>query len=246
MLVGRGRHLWKQCDMGRVVEMAWPCHITPRRSMVNFYEIFSKEKREEGRKRLREELKRGHFDDFKQLRDTGGKLFQGSASLTPTSVSERFPSVVVSTSDGQEGVLRTEGKGAVLVCAACRDGAQPMIDRWATAFDDALCDKDGVGIVELSIVDSKIMSLWPFRRMLYAQQSGFDGKYKMDDAQSVFLFSGKEGYQNLLGMMDNRLTGYVFLLDRDGRIRWRGCGFPTEEEVRWLVSGAEALLRKGT
>jgi hypothetical protein len=36
-------------------------------------------------------------------------------------------------------VLGTEGKDAVLVCAACRDGAQPMIDQWAMGFDDALC-----------------------------------------------------------------------------------------------------------
>ncbi len=240
LLGGRGWSVWKQCHVGIRTHQ-----LTPYRSMVHFYELFSKEKREEGRKRLREELKRGHFDDFKQLRDTGGKLFQGSASLTPRSVSERFPSVLVSSSDGKEGVLGTEGKDAVLVCAACRDGAQPMIDQWAMGFDDALCENDGVGIVELSIVDSKIMSLWPFRGMLYAQQSGFDGKYRVD-AQSVFLFPGKQGYQKMMDMMGNRLTGYVFLVDREGRIRWRGCGFPSEEEMRWLVSGAETLLWDAT
>lgn len=40
----------------------------------------------------------------------------------------------------------------------------------------------------------------------------------------------------------NRLTGYVCLLDRDGRVRWRGSGAVQDDELAALVAATEALL----
>lgn len=219
--------------------------------MVHFYELFSKEKREQGRKRLQEEMKKGHFDDFKQLRDTRGKLFRGSANLLPISArSLRFPDVRVS--DGKEeykGITEVfdSPKTALLVCVACREGAQPMIDAWTGPFDAWISSQEkedlSVGIVEMSVVDSFVMSMWPFRSFL--KQAGFEDKYSRVDARSVFLFGGRDGYQEVLDMFENRLIGYVYLVDRGGRIRWRGCGFPdVPEEMEHLLQATEALLNE--
>lgn len=228
--------------------------------MVHFYEIFSKEKREQGRKRLQQEMKKGHFDDFKQLRDTQGKLFQGSPGLLPiSSRSARFPRAhVVDGKDEYVGVTEVFGspKTAVLLCAGCREGAQPMIDAWAKPFDDWFSndrwdqiekkrEASSVGIVEMSVVDSFVMSRWPFRSYLCSKQAGFESKYSGVDARTVFLFGGYNGFQEVLDMFENRLIGYVYLLDREGRIRWRGCGFPNvPEEMEYLLRATDALLNE--
>jgi ATPase complex subunit ATP10 len=216
--------------------------VSGSRSMVNFYEIFSKERRAEGRRRLQEELKKGHFDDFKQLRDTNGKLFRGSVGLLPQKISDVFPLPSVVSGSFQRG------KRAVLLCAAARDGAQPMIDAWTRAFDDHFRDQDPrmVGIIELSVVDSVVMSLPVVRSLLCneKQQAEFEEKYQHVDAKSLFLFKGSTGFQDVLDMFQNRLIGYVYLLDQEGRIRWKGCGFPEEEELNHLIQAASGLAEE--
>lgn len=221
-----------------------------RRRMVHFYELFNKEKREQGRKRLQEEMKKGHFDDFKQLRDTRGKLFRGSPNLLPiSSRSLRFPNVCVT--DGQDeysGITAVfdSPKDALLVCVACREGAQPMIDAWTGPVDVWFSKQKDVsfGIVELSVVDSLVMSMWPFRSFL--KQTGFEEKYSGADARSVFLFGRRDGFQDVLDMFENRLIGYVYLLDSTGRIRWRGCGFPEDAELEHLLQATTTLLNEYT
>ena len=233
------RGAWGRCSdsVDVYIEQAG---VSGSRSMVHFYEIFSKERRAEGRRRLQEELKKGHFDDFKQLRDTNGKLFRGSVGLLPQKISDVFPvpSLV-------SGVFQRD-KRAVLLCAAARDGAQPMIDAWTTAFDNHFQNQDPgmVGIIELSVVDSMVMSLPVLRSLLCneKQQAVFEEKYQHVDAKSLFLFKGNKGFQEVLDMFQNRLIGYIYLLDKEGRIRWKGCGFPEEEELNHLIQAALDLV----
>lgn len=42
--------------------------------------------------------------------------------------------------------------------------------------------------------------------------------------------------------MTNNYTGYVYLLDRECKIRWAGCGDPTDEERESLLRGYEKLI----
>ena len=39
-----------------------------------------------------EDLQRGYWDDFKQLKDEGGKMFQAADRLTAADVASAFPS----------------------------------------------------------------------------------------------------------------------------------------------------------
>ena len=38
---------------------------------------------------------------------------------------------------------------------------------------------------------------------------------------------------------------YAYLVDQRGRVRWRGCGLPTERELGLLVHCAEELAQPG-
>lgn len=39
-------------------------------------------------------------------------------------------------------------------------------------------------------------------------------------------------------------TGYAFLLDRQNRIRWQGCGEATQEEILTMITCAERLVKE--
>jgi ATPase complex subunit ATP10 len=244
-----------------------PAHAAQRRTMVHFYELFSKEKREQGRKRLQEEMRKGHFDDFKQLRDTQGKLFRGSPKILPASPPSSPPSSPFGGAQVTDGVTRATSplmdvfdetpKKAVVLAVAVRDGAQPMLDAWLRGlamrliggvdhnggFDEG--SKKELGIVELSVVDSFVMRLAPFRAMLYAKVAQGRKDYDPDgriDSRSAFMFTNSRGYGQVVESLENRLIGYVYLLDGRGNIRWRGCGFPDEDELDWLAAATKALL----
>lgn len=47
---------------------------------------------------LQEEMKRGYFDDFKDLKETQGRMFQASEQLSPAGTSQQLPNMAVSPS----------------------------------------------------------------------------------------------------------------------------------------------------
>ncbi len=227
--------------------------------MVNVFDLFSKERREAGRKRLQAEMLKGHFDDFKVLRDTGGKLFRGSPKAMPiprgantseSSVLHVFRGVEVTDPREVTVGLTEVDRGRVrLLAVAVRDGAQPMLDAWIDAWVGGmrgLVAKEGgeqVGVVELSVVDSYVMRLPPFRGLLLRRAEGGDVEESNELTgivrKQVFMFTDSDWVTRTL---ENRLVGYVYLLDREGRVRWRGCGFPDDEEVGWLLGATRQVL----
>ena len=234
-----------------------------RRRMVNFYELFSKERREAGRKRLQAEMRKGHFDDFKVLRDTGGKLFRGSPRAMPARLAANTSDS--SALDVFRGLEVTDPKEVTcgltdvfrdrvrLLAVAVRDGAQPMLDAWIDAWEGEVSGlveegrRDQVGVVELSVVDSYVMRLPPFRGLLFrrADVGSVEGSGQSVGIgrKQVFMFTDS-GW--VTETFENRLVGYVYLLDRDGRVRWRGCGFPDEEEIGWLLGATGQVLAEGS
>lgn len=200
-----------------------------------------------------EELQKGHFDDFKQLRDTQGKLFRGTSSLIPKKNSKVFPSIVpVRCGGAQDGgdvafpPIDESNDSISLVYLSFRDGARPMVDTWKREMDKALVDVESkmIKVVEISLIESYLMSLWPFRSMLMANVAKKQIEKGDISTEKLFLFRDIEALQQSLEL-PNRLIGYVLLLDCDNLIRWRGCGFPDEKEIESLASCARKLLENG-
>lgn len=71
------------------------------RRHLNFFTVFSKESWARERERLRHELNRGYFDDFKELKQTGGKLAASSSKLLPVAAAVPFPPIEVWSAGGQ-------------------------------------------------------------------------------------------------------------------------------------------------
>eukprot|EP00210_Caulerpa_lentillifera_P002535 g2432.t1 len=110
-----------------------------------------------------------------------------------------------------------------------------MTNSWIEAFQQFphRCPND---CFKIHMVEHKLMSLWPFRSMILNAQ-------KSDPSlESLFLFGNYPSLYKSLSIT-NRLTSYIFLLDRNSLIRWRACGMATSEEItalrnshRWLQS----------
>jgi len=45
---------------------------------------------------MQEEMKRGYFDDFKDLKETQGRMFKPSEALSPAGTSSQLPTIAVS------------------------------------------------------------------------------------------------------------------------------------------------------
>ena len=54
-----------------------------------------------------------------------------------------------------------------------------------------------------------------------------------------------ESIQEQLGV-NNWVIGYALLVDRDGLVRWRAQGKPTETEIKSMLKCCNSLLKEST
>ncbi len=140
----------------------------------------------------------------------------------------RFPRIKVETLSGKELVLPddTEGKVVLIGVAFVRE-AQGMLDSWMDYFKH-LCSENEV--YELPIIESSFWKVF----------SGFiDGGMRSGIPREKHDFVGTHygdasDFVDALGIKDKKL-GYVFLVDEEGYIRFRGDGYIDEEGKRGIL-----------
>lgn len=134
--------------------------------------------------------------------------------------------------------LPSKGKGTcTLVGVSFRQYGYEMLPSWCGPFEE----RTGFAQVQLSVVDSFLFSL-----MQGYVLNGLKSTVPEHRFQDTFVSFGAAGSGELreaLGI-DNRLTGYVFLVDGAGRVRWRGSGAATPVELDALVRCAKDLNRQ--
>ncbi|KAL3700332.1 hypothetical protein R1sor_018354 [Riccia sorocarpa] len=223
---------------------------------LNIFTIFSKEAREKERARLADELNRGYFDDFKELKKTGGKVASASQNLLPAVGAVQFPKLTTYDTRGGTVILpisdaavsatgQTSGpKQATLVCLAFRASAQSMIESWTTLFRTSFHSSQNVELFHVSVVDSWFLSLRPVKSILLrTMRSPVLSTGSEPPGKALYSFGDSYYFRKQLGI-PNVLSGYVFLLDKKGRVRWRASGFATSEELASMISCIERLLEE--
>lgn len=236
-------------DSGCIFSSSPPLiHRHQAMSSMRLFEIFSEEKKKQRLDKLKADMERGYFDDFKELRDTQGKMFESSAQLTPPSHAPPFPPIYANAPDGSiSPVIPFTAVGGqveaiyqiTLVCIGLRAGCQPMLEQWAAPFTHqppppSPAFPSSLSLVELSIVDSKVMSIWPFKSLLLRESRTAKRPGYAMHPKILTYFGDSDEIRRRLGLA-NKLTGYVFLVDGKGRIRWQASGFPTQEEIDRLI-----------
>ncbi|PRW59488.1 Mitochondria isoform 1 [Chlorella sorokiniana] len=211
-------------------------------------------------------MQRGYFDDFRDFRDSKGKVFLAPEKLAPAAHAPAFPRLEVVLSDGRPAVFPPAAASsssdpssssssssssaaaaepppaASLVCVAFREGAQPMLEAWAGPFAQQFQGRSGVALYELAIVEGVVMRMWPFKQLLLRGNAASAGKYALP-VRHLHHFGDMQGLREALHLT-NLLTGYVFLVDAQGRLRWRGSGNPSDSEMATLLRCTEQLLQE--
>ncbi|KAJ9554709.1 hypothetical protein OSB04_009323 [Centaurea solstitialis] len=234
-----------------------PTRLTSNR-FLNFYEIGNKDAIAKERARLKDEMNRGYFADMKELKEHGGKVGAANKVIIPAMAAVKFPQLEVNYSNGTSSKLPITSYGsddelmtdsdipkATLMCLSFRATSQVMIDSWSVPFAETFGGSEKVQLYEISFIESWLLSLTPIRKLLIRmlKKSKPQEKDGMLQRQIAYAFGDHYYFRKELKIL-NLLTGYMFLLDKFGRIRWQGFGLATEDELSSLLSCTSLLLEK--
>ncbi|KAJ9178017.1 hypothetical protein P3X46_009937 [Hevea brasiliensis] len=223
---------------------------------LDIYQLGNKAAIEKERARLKDEMNRGYFADMAELKQHGGKIAMANKIIIPAMAAVKFPNLEVSFSDGKtlklpfgsnRNVADAESSTipkASLLCLSFRASSQAMIDSWTMPFIDTFHDAKYIHLYEVSFIDSWLLCRNPIKKFLLRimRKSITDGNNELQK-QIGYSFGDHYYFRKELKIL-NLLTGYIFLLDKFGRIRWQGFGLATKEELSSLLSCTSLLLEE--
>ncbi|TYJ26410.1 hypothetical protein E1A91_A07G117500v1 [Gossypium mustelinum] len=210
-----------------------PQHFASK-SSIRFFDIYKQGKNRERTSKTgsADELNRGYFDDMSELKQHGGKIALANKILIPGIAARKFPAVDVIYSDGRKSKLpivfdasgvdasKLAVPGASLVCLSFRANSQ------------------------VSFIDSWLLCLNPIKQLLLRfMRKSSDGAKDALQRHIVYSFGDHYYFRKELKIL-NLLTGYIFLLDKFGRIRWQGFGLAKQEELSSLIYCTKVLLEE--
>ncbi|CAN1171693.1 hypothetical protein LINPERPRIM_LOCUS8132 [Linum perenne] len=199
-------------------------------------------------------MNRGYFADMSEFKKHGGKIAQANKIIIPATAAVKFPDFEVDFSDGRTLKLPTRFAGNVassdasavpkasLLCLSFRASSQGMIDSWTMPFLDAFRDAKNIQLYEVSLIDSWLLCRSPIKQLLLRtmKKSNIDANQELQK-QVAYSFGDHYDFRKELKIL-NLLTGYIYLLDKFGKIRWQGFGLATKEEMSSLLSCTSLLL----
>lgn len=225
-----------------------PQFLIPSRSFLDLHKMVNKEAIKKERARLADEMSRGYFADMAEIRIHGGKIAMANEILIPSGEAIKFPDLTVKLSDDSSlhlPIVSTQSAtnnnakstpAASLLCLSFRASSQTMVESWTVPFLDTFNSSE-VQAYEVSFLDSWFFSFGPIKRMFLNMTK----KPTATQRKIGYSFGDHYDFRKQLQIV-NLLTGYIYLLDDSGRIRWQGFGSATEEEIQSLLSCASQLL----
>uniref|UniRef100_A0ACD5TKL6 Uncharacterized protein n=1 Tax=Avena sativa TaxID=4498 RepID=A0ACD5TKL6_AVESA len=210
------------------------------------------EARAKAKARLTDEMRRGYFDDIAEIRKNAGKIAVANKVIIPDVDAVKFPDLALEypaggalrlplvaspSEDNSSEAGRTVVPDASLVCLSFRANSQKMAESWSLPFLDAFGASGKVQAYEVSFIDSWVLSSGPVRRAFLKMAK----KSNNPQRHAVYAFGDHYDFRKELQIV-NLLTGYIYLVDRLGRIRWQGFGLATQEELSSLTACTSILL----
>ena len=128
-----------------------------------------------------------------------------------------------------------------LVAISCKDFGSKLLSSWTNPFNEALFhgkDADRFEIVRITINEGRIAKL-----LSHFIVSGTKKNVPEADHASTLLYYGDAEEMRDILRMHNIYTGYVFLVDGIGRVRWAGSGEGSANEVQSMIEFAKELTQ---
>jgi hypothetical protein len=151
-----------------------------------------------------------------------------------------FPTVTGTTLAGNRRTIPDDlGGQIVLVVIAFDRRAQAMIDSWLDPLSRRMPPERELAVIEVPMIDS------PFWRTLGRMiDAGMRSGIPPDRHDYVMTYYGNaDAFRRILAM-DDRTLAYLYLLDREGRIRWEARGSATAAGLEALVRAIEELRKE--
>lgn len=217
--------------------------------------VLKKDQKKGGYRKVILEHSLGYFWAIKELASTNKKPIISNDAVVPAAEAEKFPSLGDMVNLKGEAVSipefftrnnRSKDASAkcTLVAISYKDFGAQLLPSWIDPFDMAFRkgvnnEADRYEVVRIIINEGTMVKL--LRTFI---TSGTKKNVPESDHASTLLYYGDaEEFRDIL-RMHNIYSGYVFLVDGIGRVRWAGSGEGTEEEVHSMIGIAKDLTKR--
>lgn len=182
------------------------------------------------------EFERGTYHENAEHRRHKGKAFPASTKLIPALLATPFINIDMrSLSYDTPQPILDRLKGHVsLVGLTFRDTGVPLLNTWSEPF---LEKHPKANFLHLNFVEGLVVGLVKPLALRAMKRN-----IPLARHNSFFVaFGDTEEIREDL-RISNRLTGYAFLVDRSGLIRWRGCGKADADEIALVLRCYDELV----
>ncbi len=194
----------------------------------------------------------GYFWDLKDLNQTNEKPILSNEELIPVDIAQVVPPLHGNLQSLDEDVTgvelpsfltknnRSEDPSAecTLLLVCFNEYGNKMLPSWADPYEKAFSkDYNRIKTVWLSLNEGRVLNFLSSIIMNSSKNIVPDYRKK-----NYLMYFGNDcnDFRDIL-RMHNRKTGYAFLLDGIGRVRFAGSGTACEEDVKRIVSFTKAL-----
>ncbi|KAL7550340.1 hypothetical protein ACHAWF_013588 [Thalassiosira exigua] len=192
----------------------------------------------------------GYFWGIKDLDLTNEKPILSNEAIIPATEAETFPSLkgLVNLHDETVDIpdfftRNNRSKDAhaqcTLVAISCKDFGAHLLASWIEPFEEALCN--GEESDRHKVVRVQINEGWVTKLLKPLILRGTKKRVPEAGHTNTLLYFGDAEEMRDILRMHNIYTGYVFLVDGVGRVRWAGSGEGSNEEVGAMIEMARAL-----
>jgi ATPase complex subunit ATP10 len=181
-----------------------------------------------------------------------GKVFESTTELIPIGQAKVFPTQdCFCLLDGEPASIPQDIVADVkVVMFSFRHYGFSLLRSWMDALDEQKevlsnaknnCNESTILFSQIQMVEICFIETGIFSMAKNMMAKSVRNKVESNHLSNSYLKFG--------GIMDiamrlslpNIFTGYIFILDRDNRIRWKACGEPTEDEIRTAVAVIRSL-----
>lgn len=205
----------------------------PRPSIPSWIPSFlSEEAQKQRSNRLRQDLKKGYFHDIHEFHRTKGKLFHANTFITPLSESIKLPETIYGRTIYGKNVnicnqINKFKPTATLLSISHNRLAYEHVSSFIKPFMNEF-NGSNFDCYELIVLEK-----WILYSLLFPWIWTSNWLSTSHDRIPFKLFKYGSLNSQLLSMgnISNKLVGYIWLLDNQGRIRWVATGNATDQEL---------------
>jgi hypothetical protein len=129
-------------------------------------------------------------------------------------------------------------RGLRLVTFSFKAWGYTLVDSWLKPFTESqLCTR--VPALNICFVEYGFLSFAKGSFIGSLQSKVEEERW----AHTAFAFGGVMDFATQL-LLPNKFSGYAYLVDGAGRVRWRACGMATEAEAERMLACAKGLLKE--